>query len=116
MRRKDYWNMDKSEQLKFLIWAEDFQGTLQTFTERELEDLFDDFLDDCHETVKICGYEYSPSEALYSVDPTAYRQEFLFFVDTDYVEIDDNYMSKEDYESLISDYYDHLESLQEEAN
>ena len=34
---------------------------------------YDDVLDEVWETTQICGYEYSPAEALKAVDPTAYR-------------------------------------------
>lgn len=34
---------------------------------------YDDALDDTYETAQICGYEYSPAEALKAVDPIAYR-------------------------------------------
>lgn len=41
-------------------------------TQSELDEIFDDMLDDCEPMVKICGLKYSPSLALYKVDPTAY--------------------------------------------
>ena len=42
-------------------------------TEHELDEIFDECIDDCEEKVKICGLEYYPSVVLYRVDPTAYR-------------------------------------------
>ena len=37
------------------------------------EDYYDDMLDECYEDAIICGYRYSPSNALRKVDPIAYR-------------------------------------------
>lgn len=36
-------------------------------------DQYDDALDEIYEEVKICGYEYSPAQALKAVDPIAYQ-------------------------------------------
>lgn len=52
-------------------------------SEHDLEERFEQMLDDCHESVKICGYEYAPSRALKEVDPTAYHQEFLSWLDSE---------------------------------
>lgn len=42
-------------------------------TENLDEDIYDEMLDECYEEVDICGYKYSPSVALYRIDPIAYR-------------------------------------------
>lgn len=42
-------------------------------TENLGEEPFDEMLDECYEPVKILGYDYSPSLALYRVDEIAYR-------------------------------------------
>ena len=34
---------------------------------------YDDTLDEVYEVAKICGYEYSPAQALKAVDPIAYQ-------------------------------------------
>ena len=34
---------------------------------------YDDVLDEIYEEAKICGYEYSPAQALKAVDPIAYQ-------------------------------------------
>jgi hypothetical protein len=43
------------------------------YTRRELERMYDDFLDEVVETVKIGSLEYLPSRVLKAVDPIAYR-------------------------------------------
>lgn len=45
---------------------------MKTFTKSELFEMYNDFLDELCETVKIGRLEYSPSEVLKSVDPVAY--------------------------------------------
>jgi hypothetical protein len=47
----------------------------------ELEDLYKEMLDGCYEPVKIAGYEYAVSVALYDVDPIAYRVGFNEWLD-----------------------------------
>lgn len=37
------------------------------------ESEFDDYLDNCEESVTICGMEFLPSDILKNCDPTAYR-------------------------------------------
>lgn len=43
------------------------------YSRRQLEDMYDDFLDEIYPEANICGYEYSSSRALKEIDPTAYR-------------------------------------------
>ena len=42
---------------------------------------FDDMLDESHGTVTIAGYEYTTSDALYRLDPIAYRVSLSDFRD-----------------------------------
>lgn len=46
---------------------------MKTYNTHELEEMFDDMLDECHETVTICSLKYAPSDVLKSTDPIAYR-------------------------------------------
>lgn len=39
----------------------------------ELEDMYEEMLDDCYEPVSICGYNYNQGHALRNLDPTAFR-------------------------------------------
>jgi hypothetical protein len=45
----------------------------QKMTELELEEQFDEMLDDSQELVKIGNLSYLPSQVLKAVDPIAYR-------------------------------------------
>ena len=42
---------------------------------------FDDYLDEVHGRVQVCGYVYSASYALKEVDPIAYEEEYLNWAD-----------------------------------
>ena len=42
-------------------------------TELELEEAFDEMLDECNETIKIGTLTYLPSQVLKNTDPIAYR-------------------------------------------
>lgn len=58
-------------------------------TEQDLEDMFDDMLDECYPVVKIGESEFHPSTILKECDPIAYR------------------IGKADYaDSLVSDGYE----------
>jgi hypothetical protein len=39
----------------------------------ELEDMFEEQLNDCYEAVSICGYDYDAGRALRLIDETAFR-------------------------------------------
>ena len=51
----------------------------ETITEQEAYEQYDQMLDDCWEDVKVCGFEYAPSNALKKLDPIAYRCGFSDF-------------------------------------
>lgn len=57
-------------------------------TENIPEGFYDDMLDECYETVEICGYKYSPSIALLRVDDTAYRCGYCDYCDSLYSDIE----------------------------
>ena len=44
------------------------------------EEMYDEMLDDCNEMVRIGTLEYTPSQVLKEVDPVAYREGFLEYV------------------------------------
>jgi hypothetical protein len=45
----------------------------------ELENMFNDMIDDSYPMVKILDFEYLPSEVFYNTDPEAYKDELLYF-------------------------------------
>lgn len=67
-------------------------------TYNEVKENYCDVLDSTYESVNICGLEYLPSYALKEVDPTAFRCGLLDFIDAEFVELDDKYYLKVDFE------------------
>lgn len=70
-------------------WAE-----LNDLETREAEELFSEVLDSTHDDIIICSYTYNTSDALKKIDPIAFRQEMLNYIDSllqdgDYTELDD---------------------------
>lgn len=49
----------------------------------ELEERFDDMLDECYGQVKVLEFEYSTSRALKELDPIAYRCSLNDWVDSE---------------------------------
>lgn len=60
--------------------------------EHEIEDMYEDMLDDCYEEVTICGYKYNPSRALKCTDEVAYM---CGFADYQSSLLDDGWEEKE---------------------
>jgi hypothetical protein len=53
----------------------------RVITEAQLEDMFEDYLNDVYGTVKIAGTEFDTARAYYKVDPIAYRGDMLAYAD-----------------------------------
>lgn len=60
----------------------------KTIHECEALERFDDFLNECWEPVKICGYTYDPARALKQCDEVAYREEFNNWLDSEGLELE----------------------------
>ena len=56
--------------------------------ESELDDLFDEWLDEAYESVEIAGTTIDPSQILKECDPIAYRVARADWMDDLYVEVD----------------------------
>lgn len=53
----------------------------------ELEDMYEEELNDCYEPVSICGYTYDQGSALRKLDPIAFRCGVSEWVDEEFDEI-----------------------------
>lgn len=53
------------------------------YTEYELEQMYEQMLDECYGVVKIAGLEYSTSLALKEIDPTTFRCGFNDWLDSE---------------------------------
>lgn len=56
--------------------------------EYEALKIFDEHIDELHEYVTICGYHYTVSKAFKEIDPIAYEQEFLNWLDAAEIEVE----------------------------
>lgn len=56
---------------------------MKPLSDYDLDQRYQDFLDEVYGTVKIGGYEYSTSSALREVDPVAYRCGFSDWLDSE---------------------------------
>ena len=52
------------------------------YTDRDLEQMYDEMLNDCYEEVNICGMTYEPADCLRHMDPTAYRCGLADYLDS----------------------------------
>lgn len=61
-------------------WADYVDAEGELFTEGELEDRFAEALDDCWEPVSVCGFVFDAGRALRKLDPIAFRESFLAWI------------------------------------
>lgn len=53
----------------------------------EIEDMFEDLLNESYETVKICGFDYEQGSALRQLDPIAFGCEVSNYESDDFEEL-----------------------------
>ena len=101
--------IEEMEMLKDNItnWAQKV-NELEKFTEYEIEQKYDEYLDEVYGEIEICGFKYAASRALKNVDEIAYRVGFADWESFYYVEIfvgDGKimYVDREEYEALDVD-------------
>ena len=80
--------------MKYKFFEEVFENReeLDEAIRNYAEENYDNFLDECYESVNICGYEYSPSHVLPVWDPIAYRcgiDDYENFLRSEVEEIDE---------------------------
>jgi len=77
---------------------------LDSISESRLTDRFNAYTDEVYDPIKLFGCEYSASECLEAVDPTAYRQAFLNYIDDmeEYIEIDGDYYEIDEVYDVIA--------------
>lgn len=89
------------------------KDSVKFWREWELEEQFDAMLDDCYEEVHICGLRYAPSFALQNVDPIAYREEYLNWLDSEgFTEIGGFYFE----DTPLEDFLDEQDEIDEEES
>lgn len=86
-------NGDPVEDAAYEAWldsldSEEEEETSNKIDEREAMQRFDDLLNEIHEVVTVCGYDYDAATAFKRVDPTAYRYEFINWLDSEGLELE----------------------------
>lgn len=75
------------------------------YSESALAEQMDELFDESFPEVAIAGYTYSPSHALRVIDPIAYHQELLAYIDNvDVVEIGGRYYNEEELLDFIEEH------------
>ena len=59
-------------------------------TKIDIEKEFGSYLAESNEEFQICGYTYYPNEHFEDIDPIAYREEFLNWIDYEYMQSENN--------------------------
>lgn len=62
-------------------WADYVDDSGELFSQGELEDAFENDLNECYDTVSVCGYEFDAGRALRELDPIAFRCGFSDWID-----------------------------------
>ena len=75
------WSFTRDELGGAPDWADYVNAEGELFTGGELEDAFFEQLDDCWEPVSVCGYSFDAGRALRDLDPIAFRESFLAWID-----------------------------------
>lgn len=71
----------------------------------ELEEMYEDMLNDCYEPVSICGYNYDAGRALRLIDETAFRCGCSDWSSEDFEELHLSDMTPEEIEHyMLSDH------------
>jgi hypothetical protein len=68
----------------------------------ELEDIYEELLNECYEPVNICGYEYDQGHALRQLDPVAFRCGVCDYESEQFEEIGFSEMTQEEREHYIA--------------
>lgn len=58
--------------------------------EHEAEDMYEEFLNESYEPVTICGYTYDAGRALRKLDPPAFTEGYLAWLDAEDITTDDD--------------------------
>lgn len=70
-----------------LVEAEEEESNV--LTQQDAINGFDDYLNEVYpDNVMVCGYEFTPARALKELDPTAYREMFNNWLDSEGLELE----------------------------
>lgn len=75
----------------------------EAVTEREAQDMFNEFFDECYEEIRFCELSYLPSDVLESTDPIAHRVGVNDYIDALCQDGDTIVYSYEDTDAYMED-------------
>ena len=58
------------------------------------EDEFEDVIDGVYDSVVVCGIEFTPGQILRRLDPIAFREAYLDYLDGEEIDLDDMYLGE----------------------
>ncbi len=94
---------------KFLA-SEEF-AALELSSEHKLTEEFTDVLNDEHDEIVICGMTFLAGHALQRLDPVAFRESFLVWLDNEgWVETEYGYVAGQDLTDAYETFTDNQES------
>lgn len=77
----DVYSFTRSELGGAPDWADYVDESGELFSAGELEDVYQDDLGDFYGMVSVCGLEYDAGRVLREIDPIAFREGFLGWID-----------------------------------
>lgn len=93
---------------------EDFLKEYDSFTYSEIEDLFEEFLDECYEPAELAGMTIYASE-MKTIDPVMFRCGVSDWASEEFTENGyDEYYRASDYENAENEYQEYLDELENE--
>ena len=84
---------------KIIEWLEDNGKDVYTYS--ELENLYEQTLNDIYDDVKIGELTFSAGDIVRSLDPTAFRCGVSDWASEEFEEVGDVYARKEDYDDAV---------------
>lgn len=113
-------DLNKAQQVLFIDWMDQNNPDMWV-TYEEIEERYEEMLNDIYDTVNVCGYNYSAGSALKELDPTAFRCGCSDWSAEEYIEIvtcsaptRTLYIMSESLDGLVEEFQEEQESLIEE--
>lgn len=68
----------------------------------QLEDMFEEMLNERYEPINICTYEHEQGTALRGLDPVAFRYEIFYWMNDHYIEVEYKDMTDDEREKYYA--------------
>ena len=90
--------------------------TFDPLDEDMVEDAYLEFLDECHEEIKICGCTFSPSRVLKELDPIAFNCGLSEWVDSELSENPERFEGYTELKEELGELQNELSDLESELD